>query len=210
MKWFGLTGGIASGKSTVATMMGELGVVIVDADVVAREVVEPGERALALVTERFGADVLDGGGRLDRAALGAIVFGDDAARRDLNAILHPAIAARSAAHLARHREAGRPFVVYDAALIVENQLYQAMDGLVVVDVPPEVQVARVRRRDGLSEDDAWARVRAQAERTERLAVATWVVDNTGSHEDTRARVDEVVAQMCQRAGVERPDEEIEP
>lgn len=199
MKWFGLTGGIASGKSAVARMLTERGVFLIDADQVAREVVEPGEPTLARLVETFGAEILDAQGRLDRARLGALVFGNDAARARLNAIMHPAIALRSAEHMQRAREAGEPFVVYDAALIIENGLHHAMDGLAVVTVPPEVQFARLMARDGLDEDAARARIASQIAPAERLRHATWVIDNSGSLADTEAQVVRMLEAMVRGA-----------
>jgi dephospho-CoA kinase len=193
MKWFGLTGGIGTGKSTVSRMFAERGVAVVDADVIARQVVEPGEPALAALVEAFGPQVLRADGTLDRAALGAKVFqGEDgSARATLGGILHPAIAARTAAELDRLREAGAPMALYDAALIVENGLHLMMDGLVVVDAPPEVQRQRVVARDGLDEDAAQARIDSQLPAADKLRLATWVIDNGGSLDDTRAQVEAV-------------------
>ena len=148
-KIIGLTGGIASGKSTVAAMLRDLGAPIVDADAVAREVVEPGSPALAEIVERWGESVLNADGRLDRKKLGDIVFGDDEARRALNAITHPRIAAASQRGIADLAAAGAAAIVYEAALIVENQLHKGMDALVVVSVPKEVQLQRLVERDGI-------------------------------------------------------------
>ena len=189
----GLTGGVASGKSTVAALLRELGVVVVDSDVLAREVVEPGTPGLAAVVEAFGPEVLTADGALDRPALGAVVFGDEAARRRLEAILHPLIRARAA-----ELEAAAPegtVVVHDIPLLVETGQADRFDAVLVVDVPVETQVERMARDRGMSREDALARVKAQASREERLAVATHVVDNTGTREDLRDRVTEVLEEL---------------
>jgi dephospho-CoA kinase len=189
----GLTGGVASGKSTVAALLRELGAVVVDSDVLAREVVEPGTPGLAAVVEAFGPGVLTADGRLDRPALGAVVFGDEPARRRLEGILHPLIRAR-AAELEAAAPAGT-VVVHDIPLLVETGQADRFDAVVVVDVPVETQVARMVRDRGMSREDALARVKAQASREERLAVATQVVENTGTREDLRDRVTEVLEEL---------------
>lgn len=182
-----LTGGIASGKSAVADLLAARGAVIVDSDVLAREVVAPGTPGLAAVVERFGAGVLHEDGSLNRPALGAIVFADDDARADLNAITHPRIRAR-ADELRAAAPAGA--VVVDVIpLLVEANLVGRFDEVIVVDVPEEVQVERLRRRDGFTRDEAMARLAAQASREDRRAIATHVVDNTGSRVELEASVD---------------------
>jgi len=189
----GLTGGVASGKSTVAALLRELGVVVVDSDVLAREVVEPGTPGLAAVVEAFGPEVLTADGTLDRPALGAVVFGDEAARRRLEAILHPLIRARAA-----ELEAAAPegtVVVHDIPLLVETGQVDRFDAVLVVDVPVHTQVERMVRDRGMSREDALARVAAQADREQRLAAATHVVDNTGTREDLRDRVTEVLDKL---------------
>ena len=189
----GLTGGVASGKSTVAALLRELGAVVVDSDVLAREVVEPGTPGLAAVVEAFGPEVLTTDGALDRPALGAVVFGDEAARRRLEAILHPLIRARAA-----ELEAAAPegtVVVHDIPLLVETGQADRFDAVLVVDVPVETQVGRMVRDRGMSREDALARVAAQADREQRLAAATHVVDNTGTREDLRDRVTEVLEKL---------------
>ncbi len=187
----GLTGGIGSGKSTVAAMLRDLGAEVIDADRVAREVVEPGQPALAEIVARFGAGVLDGEGRLDRKQLGARVFADETARRALNAIVHPRIAAETARRVADANARGVPLVVYEAALLVENGIHRALDGLIVVSAPEAEQVRRVMARDGLDETEARRRLAAQAPLADKLAAATWVIDNAGALDDTRRRVAEV-------------------
>ena len=190
-KIVGLTGGIASGKSTVAGILRDLGASVVDADQVAREVVEPGTPALAEIAERWGEDVLDDDGNLDRNALGDIVFGDDEQRAALNAITHPRIAQASQQKLAALAARGVAAVVYEAALIVENGLHTGgwMDGLIVVSVSPEVQRERLMRRDQISAADAAARLAAQLPLADKIAAADYVIDNSGSMEETRVQVE---------------------
>jgi dephospho-CoA kinase len=185
----GLTGGIASGKSAVAEELRRRGAVIIDSDVLAREVVAPGTPGLAAVVERFGAGVLHPDGTLDRAALGRIVFADPVARADLEAIVHPAVRAR-AAELAA---AAPPdaLVVQVIPLLVETGQAGAFDAVVVVDADPETQVARVMARDGLDRAAALARLAAQASRADRLAAADHVVANDGSRADLVREVDEL-------------------
>ena len=189
----GLTGGIASGKSTVSAMLVELGAVLVDADVLAREAVARGTAGLDEVVSAFGADVLTADGDLDRPALGARVFADEAARRVLEAIVHPRVHARSA-----ELEAAAPddaVVVHDVPLLAEGRGAGGFDAVLVVDVPREVQVERLVRDRGMSAEDAAARIDAQASREDRLAIATHVIDNTGTLEHLRARVREVGADL---------------
>ena len=184
-----LTGGIASGKSFVAAELEALGAVIIDSDVLARDVVAPGTPGLAAVVGRFGDAVLRADGELDRAALGAIVFADDAARADLNAIVHPLVRAR-AAELEEAVPEGA-VVIQVVPLLVETGLYRGFGTVIVVDVPEETQLDRLMRRNPLTREEARARLDAQASRDERLAVATHVVDNAGSPEATRRRVREL-------------------
>lgn len=182
-----LTGGIASGKSAVSDLLAERGASIIDSDVLAREVVEPGTPALAAIVERFGAGVLSDDGSLDRAALGAVVFADAVARDDLNAIVHPAVR-RRAAELVREAPSGA-VVVHVIPLLVETHQQGKFDTVIVVDVPERVQVERLMARNGFSRADADARLAAQASREERLAVATDVIDNSGTLAELRAQVD---------------------
>ena len=190
----GLTGGIASGKSLVAAELARLGAVVIDADVLAREVVEPGTPGLAAVVARFGADVLDDG-RLDRARLGAIVFADPAARRDLERIVHPAVRAR-AAELER---AAPPdaVVVHVIPLLVETGQQDDFDRVVVVDTEPETQMARLASRDGLADEAARARLAAQASREDRRAAADVVLSNQGSVTDLHNRIARLWAELSE-------------
>lgn len=185
----GLTGGIACGKSFVADLLTARGAIVVDADRIAREVVEPGTPGLAAVVEAFGPAVLDADGRLDRAALGRRVFGDDAARKRLEGILHPRIAEESMRQLAAAAAKKPPLVVYDAALLVETGRADAFRPLVVVSAPPAVQMQRLIERDGLDAAAAEARVAAQMPIAEKAARADHVIDNGGSRDATAAQVD---------------------
>lgn len=194
----GLTGGIASGKSTVSAMLAELGAVIIDSDKIAREVVEPGTPGLAAVVEAFGEGVLTPSGELDRPTLGAIVFADEQARERLNAITHPLVGARSAELEEAGRASGR-LVINDIPLLVEVGYESLFDEVVVVDVPVEVQVARAVAR-GMDEADVRSRIAAQADRETRLAAASYVIDNTGTLEELRERVREVYDALVDRAG----------
>lgn len=185
----GLTGGIGSGKSTVSARLATHGAIVIDYDLLAREAVEPGTPALAAIAERFGDDVIAADGTLDRTALGAVVFGDDAARHDLEAITHPAIW-----DLAIAREATAPddgVVVHDHPLLVEVGMDAFCDLVIVVDVPEDVQLERLVSLRGMTEAAAQARLAAQTSREERLAAADIVLDNTGSIEDLEAEVDQV-------------------
>ncbi len=188
-KVLGLTGGIASGKSAVGELLRARGAVIVDADRVARQVVEPGQPALAELVARFGADILDGDGRLDRKRLAARVFADPAARADVGRITHPRIAAASQAEIARAAAAGAPVVFYEAALLVENQVHKGLDGLIVVAAPVAVQRERLKLRDSVDDVSADARLAAQLPLEDKLAVATWVIDNSGDRAQLERQVD---------------------
>ncbi len=195
MHVIGLTGGIASGKSTVARMLSDLGAAIVDADQLARDVVAPGQPALAELVARFGAAILTAEGELDRKRLAAIAFSDPEARADLGRITHPRIAAASQSAIAAWADAGANVVFYEAALLVENRAHAGLAGLVVVSAPPEVQEARIMARDGITVDEARARIAAQAPLAAKLAAATWVIENTGDLDHLRKEVERVVTDI---------------
>ena len=187
MRLVGLTGGIASGKSTVSAMFRELGAQVIDADQVARDVVEPGTPGLEEVARRFPG-VVDASGRLDRAELGRRVFADPAERRALEAILHPRIRDEVARRTGALARAGVPVALYDAALLIENGLHRGMDGVIVVWAPEEAQRSRLAARDALDDAAVSARLAAQLPLADKRAHATWVVDNGGTLEETRAQV----------------------
>ncbi|MCG8425176.1 MAG: dephospho-CoA kinase [Proteobacteria bacterium] len=193
MQVIGLTGGIASGKSTVASMLRDLGAHVVDADQLAHRVVEPGQPALAEIAERFGPGVLTKGGTLDRKKLGAIVFADADARRALEAITHPRIRAASQETIAGLAARGAEIIFYEAALIVEKQLHEQpwMSAVVVVSVPPQTQLDRLLARETIGEDEARARIAAQRPLADKIAVAAHVIDNSRSLDETRAQVREL-------------------
>jgi dephospho-CoA kinase len=189
----GLTGGIASGKSTVSTMLRELGAIVIDSDRLARDVVAPGTAGLAAVVAAFGPGVLTATGEMDRAKVGAIVFADPQQRQRLEAIVWPLVreAGESLARAARPGD----LVVHDIPLLVETDQQATFDAVLVVDVPVETQVERMVRDRGWTEEEARARIAAQAGREQRLAAATHVIDNTGTIEDLRQRVTEVFEQL---------------
>lgn len=193
MSHIALTGGIASGKSMVADELQRRGAVIIDSDVLAREVVEPGTRGLGQVVERFGEAMLLKDGSLNRARMGELVFSDEQARSDLNAIVHPLVRERSEELAARAPEGS--VVVHVIPLLVETGLDKTFEHVIVVDVPAAMQVRRLGRRNDLDTEAAWARVRAQASRQERLAVADWVVDNSGDQASTVRQIDELWPQL---------------
>lgn len=193
----GLTGGIASGKSTVSSILAELGAVVIDADLIAREVVARGTPGLAAVVEEFGSGLLTAEGDLDRPAMGALVFSDDDARRRLEAIIHPLVHRRSA-ELEADADPGA-VVVHDIPLLAEVGRAGTFDAVVVVDAPAELQVSRMVEHRGWSREEAESRIAAQASREDRLAIATHVVVNTGSLDDLRRQVEDVHADLLARA-----------
>lgn len=193
----GLTGGIASGKTAVSDLLRAHGAVVIDADVLAREVVEPGTPGLARVVDRFGPAVLSEDGRLDRPQLGRIVFADEAARRDLEAIVHPAVRARAAA--IEGNAAPDAVVVHVIPLLVETGQHDDFDVLVVVDVDPQLQLMRLKQRNGLDPTAAQARVAAQSSREERLRVAHVVLDNNATWVDLEQQVDRLWSDLRTRA-----------
>ena len=202
MHVFGLTGGIASGKSAVAARLRARGVPVIDADQLARDAVAPGSGGLAEVVAAFGEGFVLPDGTLDRKKLGREVFGDEDKRRRLNAIVHPRVSALTFQATAKLRDAGEPLACYEAALIVENGLADAFRPLVVVSAPEDVQIARAAARDGATLDEARARVRAQFPLADKVAAADLVIDNTGTREELQRRTDETLAALCQRLGVD--------
>jgi dephospho-CoA kinase len=199
---FGLTGGIASGKSTVAARLRARGVPVIDADELARAVVAPGSDGLLAVVDAFGPGVLGPGGVLDRKALARIAFSDAAARKKLEGITHPRITRLAIERAQELAAAGEPLACYEAALIVENGMADAFRPLVVVACPEDVQVARVRARDGASAEDALARIRAQKPLSEKVAVADHVIDTSGSMEQSAKRTEDVLRAICVKVGAD--------
>ena len=194
MKIWGLTGNIGSGKSTVARLLATRGVPVVDADQIAREVVQPGRPALREIAARW-PQVIGKDGTLDRKALAARVFDDARQREELNRIVHPRIAEEVAARMGGLAGAGHPVAVYEAALIVENGLHDGLDGLIVVTAPESAQLARLRLRDGMTEAEARARMAAQLPEAEKVRHATFVIENAGSEAELAAQVDELLNKM---------------
>lgn len=192
----GLTGGIASGKSTVSRQLAELGCQVIDADVLAREVVAPGQPAWRAIVEAFGQEVLRPDGTLDRPRLGALVFADPETRRRLEAITHPAIQARRDAILAELAARGFDgLVVQDAALLIEVGAARRVDRLVVVYADRAVQIERLMRRDGLDRAEAERRVASQMPLAEKVKLAHYVIDSSDSREETAAQVRAVHAAL---------------
>ena len=182
-----LTGGIASGKSTVANLFAAHGVPLIDTDLIARDVVEPGQPALAAVAQAFGSGVLDSDGRLDRRRLREIIFRDAAARTRLEAILHPAIRAEMERQSVAAAQAG-PYQMLVIPLLAEGGRRDHVDRVLVVDTPETVQVERLMTRDAVTREQAEASLRAQAQRATRLGIADDVLANTGRIEDLREQV----------------------
>ena len=195
----GLTGGIGSGKSTVARLLANKGLYVVDADELAREVVEPGSPALREIFDAFGGAVFGPDGQLDRKALGQLVFSDEGKRRQLEAITHPRIFERFQARTAAAQQRGETVVVYDAPLLYERQLDTLMNAVVVVTVPEAVQKERLRLRDGLSDDEIELRLRSQMPLGDKVARADFVIDNSRTLAHTEAQVDFIVQQLMSRA-----------
>ena len=189
----GLTGGIASGKSTVSAILAELGAVIIDGDKLAREVVEPGTPGLAQVVEAFGPGILLPDGGMDRAKVGQIVFNDEAKRKVLEGIVHPLVFERYAALEASAPKDG--IVVHDIPLLAESGRADTFDAVIVVETPAEVQVERMLRDRGWTRADAESRIASQATPEQRRAIATHLIVNTGTREELRARVAEVYAEL---------------
>jgi len=189
MRLIGLTGGIATGKSQVAAMLADHGAAVIDADVLAREVVRPGEPALAEITARFGTGVINPDGTLDRERLGAIVFADADARRDLERITHPRIAALMQQGIAEATALGAPVIILDIPLLFERDLERTVDGVLLVHAPVAMQMERLASRDHLSSDAARERIASQLPIDEKRTRATWIIDNSGDVDSTRRQVD---------------------
>jgi dephospho-CoA kinase len=199
MRVIGLTGGIASGKSTVSDMFRALGATVLDADAVAREVVEPGLPALEEIRSRFPG-VVDAWGRLDRAALAARIFGSDAERAALETIVHPRIQTEVARRTEALSRAGLPVLLYDAALLIENGIHRKLDGVILVWVPEELQRTRLAARDRLSQQEIHSRLAAQLPLEQKRVQATWEVDNSGTLENTWAQVERIWEEIRGRSG----------
>jgi dephospho-CoA kinase len=195
MRVFGLTGNTGTGKTTVADLLRERGVAVVDADVLARQVVEPGEPALTEIAATFGEDFLDSEGRLRRRALGRLVFSDADALARLGAITHPRIAQRADAEFRRLAQEGAQYVVYDAAILFEAGLDRQCDAVIVVTATREQQIQRIMERDGLSREEVVDRIASQMPLEEKARRADYVVVNQGAIDELGARVDALVTWM---------------
>ncbi|MFI8087640.1 dephospho-CoA kinase [Streptomyces sp. NPDC086080] len=199
----GLTGGIGAGKSEVARLLAECGAVLIDADRIAREVVEPGTPGLAAVVDAFGEEVLAADGTLDRPRLGSIVFTDPEKLAVLNSIVHPLVGARS--RELEEAAAEDAVVVHDVPLLTENGLAPLYDLVIVVDASPETQLDRLVGRRGMTEEDARARMAAQATREQRRAIADIVIDNDVPLGELERRVKDIGAELVRRARAPRPE-----
>ncbi|MEM9691312.1 MAG: dephospho-CoA kinase [Myxococcota bacterium] len=200
---FGLTGGVASGKSTVSAHYRERGLAVIDADLVARAVVEPGTEGLAELVQAFGADILDDAGRLDRPRLGQRVFRDEEARRVLERALHPRITEETRRRASALDAQGVTLAAYDAALLVERGLADAFRPLVVVAASAATQKRRLMKRDALADEPAQARIDAQWPVEDKRAVADHVIENEGTRSELLARADVVLDAICAELGLPR-------
>jgi len=188
----GLTGSIASGKSTVAKMLKEYGLPIVDADVVARVVVEPGTETLAKIAEAFGQDVITENGEMDRAKVGSIIFHDESNRKVLNEIIHPAIRAEMLRQRDEHLANGAKTVIMDIPLLFESKLQHFVEKILVVTVSEETQLKRLMERNNLSKEEAIARISSQLPLSEKEKGADAVIDNNGSFEETQKQLETIL------------------
>ncbi|WP_288780874.1 dephospho-CoA kinase [uncultured Kocuria sp.] len=197
----GLTGGIGSGKSTVAAMLAQRGAEIIDADAIARDLMEPGTEVFEEVVQAFGHVVLDNSGALDRAALARVVFSDESARERLNGIVHPAVRAESRKRVdAAEEDPDSLVIVQDIPLLVETGQSDSFDGVIVVEAPEAARVERLVTTRGMDPDDARSRIRAQATDEQRRAISTWVIDNSGSEEETEEQVDRLWRELVDQNG----------
>ncbi|MCT1366713.1 dephospho-CoA kinase [Rothia sp. p3-SID1597] len=201
----GLTGGIGSGKSTVAAMLARRGAEIIDADAIARDLMEPGTEVFEDVIQAFGHVVLDNSGALDRAALARVVFSDESARERLNGIVHPAVRAESRKRVdAAEEDPDSLVVVQDIPLLVETGQSDSFDGVIVVEAPEAARVERLVTTRGMDPDDARSRIRAQATDEQRRAISTWVIDNSGSEEETEEQIDRLWRELVDHGGEPQP------
>ncbi|OEU53238.1 MAG: dephospho-CoA kinase [Desulfuromonadales bacterium C00003096] len=196
----GVTGGIASGKTTVAQAFQGLGAVVVSADLLAREVVHPGGKTLQQIADQFGCQVLHQDGTLNRQLMAEMIFKDDQARRELNNITHPAIADLARTRLREAEQGGASLVIYDAPLLFEVGADRQVDKVLVVKVDAEVQLARLMARDGIDRRQALARVAAQMPQEEKIARADFVIDNSGTAKETQGQVRSLMVRLSHSAG----------
>ncbi|MBM7660580.1 dephospho-CoA kinase [Bacillus mesophilus] len=192
LKIIGLTGGIASGKSTVANMIKEYNIPIVDADVISREVVEPGKPAYLGIVEAFGEEILDVDGNIDRIKLGSIIFNNEEKRNKLNGIVHPAVRSEMQAQKEQHIHSGASAVVLDIPLLFESKLTYMVDQTLVVFVNPEIQLERLMERNKFSKEEALARIQSQMPLIEKKELADHVIDNNGTLSQTKAQLEGIL------------------
>ena len=197
LRRYAITGGIGSGKSTVAAMFARLGAVIIDADAISRDLMRPTENTLNAVVAEFGPDILHPDGTLNRSALAALVFSDEDARNRLNNIVHPAVRARADALVEQARRAPgfSGIIIDDIPLLAETNRAAEFDGVIVVRTGLEKRLSRLTKTRGMAEEDARARIAAQATDAQRAAIATWIIDNDGSAENTQTQVERIWALM---------------
>lgn len=197
LRRYAITGGIGSGKSTVAAMFARLGAVIIDADAISRDLMRPTENTLSAVVAEFGPDILHPDGTLNRSALAALVFSDEDARTRLNNIVHPAVRARADALVEQAWRAPgfSGIIIDDIPLLAETNRAAEFDGVIVVRTGLEKRLTRLMETRGMAEEDARARIAAQATDTQRAAIATWIIDNDGSAENTQTQVERIWALM---------------
>ena len=195
MKLFGLTGGIASGKSTVAAKLRELGAAIVNADILSREVVEPDQPAWQKIVEQFGSGVIQADRTLDRQMLRKIIFDDPGARKRIEAIIHPRVRALAEQRIAEHQAAGAEIIVYEVPLLFEGNIHHWLRPVVLVACDPEIQIKRLQLRDNVSEADARKHIAAQMSLDEKRKLADYIIENNGSLADLERQVEEVLAKI---------------
>lgn len=190
----GLTGGIASGKTTVSKMIQDAGIPVIDADLYAREVVKPGEGAYLKIVDHFGDGILHGDGTIDRKKLGAIIFNDEKERDTLNGIVHPAVRKKMNDRKSSYREEGRSVVVLDIPLLFESELQKTVDKILLVYVNENTQLKRLMERDGSTNEEALSRIRSQIPLEKKRAAADAVIDNIGTTAETRDQLSEILRQ----------------
>lgn len=195
MKLFGLTGGIASGKSTVAAKLRDLGAAIVNADILAREVVEPDQPAWQEIVEQFGASVLQADRTLDRQKLRKIIFDDPGARKRIEVIIHPRVRALAEQKIAEHQAAGAEIIVYEVPLLFEGNIHHWLRPVVLVACDPRIQIERLQQRDNVSEADAKKHIDAQMSLDEKRKLADYTIENNGTLADLERQVEEVLARI---------------
>lgn len=195
MRWIGLTGGIATGKSTVSNWLKAHGYAVIDADELARLVVAPGSEGLRQIVSHFGAEILDDDGNLDRRKLGALVFADREKLADLEGMIHPLVQAQVQSLRDRYEREGREFVFYDVPLLYEKKLQDQFDHIIVVAADEEIQKSRMRARDALSENEIEARLKSQLPMSEKIKVAHSVVENNGTREELETKLLQLVKSL---------------